>query len=148
MIERRALVRHKTFFKGRIYFNNRLSSMDCIVRDATASGGRLEVSDSVTLPNAFEIYLPNKDEYFHAKVEWRKRRKSRHKLEVPNNSQNNNSQNNGTSMTALIMLSPIDWRNLSIGWPRCKNNSMHCKRNDRRPKGPLRLYLPRSFTAR
>jgi len=72
MIERRALVRHKTFFKGRIYFNNRLSSMDCIVRDATANGGRLEVSDSVTLPNAFEIYLPNKDEYFHAKVEWRK----------------------------------------------------------------------------
>jgi hypothetical protein len=72
MIERRALARHKTFFKGRIYFNNRLSSMDCIVRDTTASGGRLEVSDSVTLPNAFEIYLPNKDEYFHAKVEWRK----------------------------------------------------------------------------
>jgi len=72
MIERRALVRHKTFFKGRIYFNNRLSSMDCIVRDATANGGRLEISDSVTLPNAFEIYLPNKDEYFHAKVEWRK----------------------------------------------------------------------------
>ncbi len=71
MIERRALARHKTFFKGRIYFNNRLSSMDCIVRDATASGGRLEVSDGVTLPNAFEIYLPNKDEYFHAKVEWR-----------------------------------------------------------------------------
>jgi hypothetical protein len=72
MIERRALVRHKTFFKGRIYFNNRLSSMDCIVRDATANGGRLEVSDGVALPNAFEIYLPNKDEYFHAEVEWRK----------------------------------------------------------------------------
>ncbi len=72
MIERRALARHKTFFKGRIYFNNRRSSMDCIVRDANADGGRLEVSDSVTLPNAFEIYLPNKDEYFRAKVEWRK----------------------------------------------------------------------------
>lgn len=72
MNERRAVVRHKTFFKGRIYFNNRLSSMDCIVRDATADGGRLEVSDSVTLPNAFEIYLPNRDEYFHAKVEWRR----------------------------------------------------------------------------
>jgi hypothetical protein len=72
MIERRTLVRHKTFFRGRIYFNNRLSSMDCMVRDATAHGGRLEVSDSVALPNAFEIYLPNKDEYFHAKVEWRR----------------------------------------------------------------------------
>lgn len=72
MIDRRSLVRHKTFIKGRIYFNNRLSSMDCIVRDVSANGGRLEFSESVTLPNAFEIYLPNKDEYFRARVEWRK----------------------------------------------------------------------------
>ncbi len=72
MIERRALVRHKTFFKGRIHFNNRLSSMDCIIRDTTANGCRIEVSDSVALPSAFEIYLPNRDEYFNAKVEWRR----------------------------------------------------------------------------
>ncbi len=72
MVERRALVRHKTFFKGRIYFNNRLSSMDCMVRDATANGGRLEVSESVALPNVFEVYLPNRDEYFNAKVQWRR----------------------------------------------------------------------------
>ncbi len=72
MKERRALVRHKTFIKGRIYFNNRLSSMDCIVRDVTNNGGRLEVSESVPIPDAFEIYMPNKDEYFHAHVEWRK----------------------------------------------------------------------------
>jgi len=72
MIERRSLVRHKTFIKGRIYFNNRRSSMDCIVRDVTNKGGRLEVSESVPLPDAFEIYMPNKDEYFHARVQWRK----------------------------------------------------------------------------
>ena len=72
MIERRSLVRHKTFIKGRIYFNNRRSSMDCIVRDVTNKGGRLEVSESVPLPDAFEIYMPNKDEYFFARVEWRK----------------------------------------------------------------------------
>jgi len=72
MMERRSLARHKTFIKGRIYFNNRLSSMDCIVRDVTNNGGRLEVSESVTLPDAFEIYIPNKDEYFHAHIKWRK----------------------------------------------------------------------------
>jgi hypothetical protein len=70
--ERRLYLRHKTFIKGRIYFNNRLSSMDCIVRDLTDKGSRLEVSESVALPDVFEIYLPNKDEYFHAKVEWRR----------------------------------------------------------------------------
>ena len=72
MLERRALARHKTFIKGRIYFNNRLSSLDCIVRDVTSQGARLEVSENVPLPDSFEIYLPNKDEYFHARVEWRK----------------------------------------------------------------------------
>ena len=70
--DRRALVRHKTFIKGRIFFNNGLSSMDCIVRDLTERGSRLEVSETIALPDVFELYLPNKDEYFHAKVEWRK----------------------------------------------------------------------------
>jgi hypothetical protein len=72
MNERRALPRHKTFIQGRIYFNNRLSSTDCIVRELAANGGRLEVSETVALPDAFELYLPSKDEYFRAKVEWRR----------------------------------------------------------------------------
>ncbi len=72
MKERRALVRQRTLIKGRIYFNNRLSSMECIVRDITANGARLEFSENVTLPDAFELYIPNRHEYFHARVEWRR----------------------------------------------------------------------------
>ena len=72
MIERRELVRHKTFIKGRIYFNNRLSSLDCIVRDVSEKGARLQVPESVALPDAFELYLPNKDEHFRAQAQWRK----------------------------------------------------------------------------
>ncbi len=72
MLERRALARHKTFIKGRIYFNNRLSSMDCIVRDVTDMGCRLEVSDFATLPETFELYMPNKDEYYQAHIKWRR----------------------------------------------------------------------------
>jgi hypothetical protein len=72
MIERRAQVRHKTFMKGRIYFNNRLSSMDCILRDITPGGSRLEISDSVALPDVFELFIPSRNEYFNARVEWRK----------------------------------------------------------------------------
>src|SRR6202050_4387537 len=72
MKDRRRLVRHKTFIKGRIFFNHGLSSMDGIVLDLTEGCSRLEVSETVALPDVFELYLPNKDEYFHAKVEWRK----------------------------------------------------------------------------
>jgi hypothetical protein len=72
MIERRACPRHKTLIKGRIYFNNRLSSMDSIVRDIGEQGCRLEFSENVALPDVFELYLPSKDEYFQARVIWRK----------------------------------------------------------------------------
>ena len=72
MTERRAVTRHKTFIKGRIYFNNRLSSMDCIVRDVNDGGARLEASESVPLPDAFELYLPANDESIYARVEWRR----------------------------------------------------------------------------
>jgi hypothetical protein len=46
--------------------------MDCIVRDVTDVGARLEASESVALPDVFELYLPTKDEHFRAQVEWRK----------------------------------------------------------------------------
>jgi len=72
MIERRVHPRHKTFMKGRIYFNNRLSSMDCVVRDSGEQGARLEFSENVALPDIFELHLPHKDEYFRARVIWRR----------------------------------------------------------------------------
>ncbi len=72
MNERRALTCHKTFIKGRIYFNNRLSSVDCIVRDLGDNGGRLEVPENVAIPDAFELSIPTKDEHFQARVKWRK----------------------------------------------------------------------------
>ena len=71
-MERRTLARHKTFIKGRIYFNNRLSSVDCIVRDLADIGGRLEVPENVTIPDSFELYIPTRDEHFQARVKWRK----------------------------------------------------------------------------
>lgn len=74
MIERRTHPRHKVFIKGRIYFNNRLSSMNCMVREMSEQGARLEFSENVTLPDMFELYLPNKEEYFRAHVIWRKGR--------------------------------------------------------------------------
>lgn len=72
MIERRALPRQKTFIKGRLYFNNRLNSTDCIIRDVTEKGARLEVPESVAIPDAFELYVPNRHEQFQARVEWRR----------------------------------------------------------------------------
>jgi hypothetical protein len=69
--ERRSLSRQKSFLQGRIYFNNRRSSVDCLVRDFSEVGARLKFSESVSVPEAIELYIPNREEMHRAKVVWR-----------------------------------------------------------------------------
>jgi hypothetical protein len=68
---RRASIRQKSFLQGRIYFNNRRSSIDCLVRDYSETGARLKLSETVTVPEAMELYIPNREEMHRARVEWR-----------------------------------------------------------------------------
>jgi hypothetical protein len=72
MKERRANVRQKSFIQGRIQFNHRRSSVDCVIRDFTRDGARLEVPDHAVIPDFFEVHVPSKDQQFQARVVWRK----------------------------------------------------------------------------
>jgi PilZ domain-containing protein len=69
--ERRTLLRKRSFLQGRLYFNNRRSSLDCLVRDISDQGAKLKVSDSIAIPEFIELHIPNKDETYRAKVQWR-----------------------------------------------------------------------------
>jgi hypothetical protein len=71
MAERRTNSRQKSFLQGRIYFNNRRSSVDCLVRDYSETGARLKFSESIAVPEAVELYIPNREEIHRARVEWR-----------------------------------------------------------------------------
>ena len=46
--ERRAATRQKSFLQGRIYFNNRRTSVDCLVRDISETGAKLTFAAAVT----------------------------------------------------------------------------------------------------
>ena len=70
--EHRHEVRQRVFLKGRILFNNGASSMDCLVRDLSASGARLACSESTTLPEVFELYIPQKEQTFRSTMRWRR----------------------------------------------------------------------------
>jgi len=69
--DRRSRKRQKSFLQGRVYFNNRRSSLDCLVRDFSDYGARLKVSESVLMPEVVELHIPNKDEAYRARVQWR-----------------------------------------------------------------------------
>jgi hypothetical protein len=71
MAERRTSARQKSFLQGRIYFNNRRSSVDCLIRDYSEAGARLKFSERVAVPEGIELYIPNKEEIRRARVEWR-----------------------------------------------------------------------------
>jgi hypothetical protein len=72
MRDRRSSTRQKSFLQGRIYYNNRRSSVDCLVRDISDTGAKLIFSGSVSFPDVVDVYLSNKDEVRRARVQWRR----------------------------------------------------------------------------
>jgi hypothetical protein len=71
MTERRTVSRQKAFLQGRIFFNNRRTSIDCLIRDITEHGAKLKFSSMIATPDVVELFIPNKDETYRAKVQWR-----------------------------------------------------------------------------
>jgi len=71
MNERRTSSRKKAFLQGRIFFNNRRTSLDCLIRDLSEQGAKLKFFSAVATPDVVELYIPNKDESYRARVQWR-----------------------------------------------------------------------------
>ena len=71
MSERRAISRQKSFLQGRIFFNNRRTSYDCLIRDFSEHGAKLKFSSTLATPDAVELFIPAKEESYRAKVTWR-----------------------------------------------------------------------------
>ena len=71
MEERRKVTRYKSLLRGRVYFNNRSSTADCLVRDISSHGARLIFADEVMIPDIVDLYIPAKEQTIRAQVVWR-----------------------------------------------------------------------------
>jgi hypothetical protein len=71
MGERRTSRRQKSFLRGCIYFNQRRSTMDCLIRDFSDEGARIIISDTVNVPDVVELHIPHKEQTLRAHVKWR-----------------------------------------------------------------------------
>jgi hypothetical protein len=71
MSERRIAARQKSFLRGCIYFNNRRSSADCLIRDISETGARLIFSGTVAIPDVVDLYVPQKEQTLRVHVQWR-----------------------------------------------------------------------------
>jgi hypothetical protein len=68
--ERRRHPRQKTFLHGKVYFNNRNATADCVIRDISEAGARLKFTVPVTLPEIFELHIPHRHDMFRAQIVW------------------------------------------------------------------------------
>lgn len=69
--ERRTATRQKSFLRGCIYFNNRRSAFDCLIRDISSTGARIVFSETVSIPDIVDLYIPQKEQTQRAHVQWR-----------------------------------------------------------------------------
>ncbi len=70
--DKRISPRLRSFLKGRVVFNGGQSSLDCLIRDMSSTGARLDLSASVTVPDRFDLYLPHRDETCRVHLQWRR----------------------------------------------------------------------------
>ena len=71
-MERRSIARARTYLGARVAFNDRYSTMDCLVRNMSPAGAKLEVSGGVTLPDEVDLTITKRAETLRARILWRR----------------------------------------------------------------------------
>jgi uncharacterized small protein (DUF1192 family) len=72
MGERRNARRSKSFLQGFVYVSRKRGALACLIRDLSDKGARIIFSDTVTLPDMVELYIPHREQTLRAKVQWRR----------------------------------------------------------------------------
>jgi hypothetical protein len=71
MIERRKFDRNRCLLGARAVFNNRSSTMSCVVRNYSEDGALLKFGESPYIPDQLEILLDNRNTLMPAQIVWR-----------------------------------------------------------------------------
>ncbi len=72
MGERRGSRRSKSFLRGFVYVSRKRGALACLIRDLSEKGARIIFSDTVTLPEVVELYIPQREQTLRARVQWRR----------------------------------------------------------------------------
>jgi hypothetical protein len=72
MSEHRIDPRRRVLKAARILFNRRFSTVDCVVQNVSQGGACLRVESAVSIPDEFDLSMPNNDEIRACRVAWRK----------------------------------------------------------------------------
>jgi hypothetical protein len=75
MSDHRLSSRQRSLLRGVVYFTGNPCAVDCLVRDISATGARLEFSGSpAAVTNSLELQIPLKAQRHHCRIVWRAER--------------------------------------------------------------------------
>lgn len=72
MSERRTTHRRRSYLGATIAFNERRSTMDCLVRNLTEAGAKIDFPHGVLIPDRFDITVPHRGIETRCRVVWRR----------------------------------------------------------------------------
>jgi hypothetical protein len=72
MLDRRQKVRARVYYGGLIAFNARRSTMECLVRNFSEFGAKVEFDNTATLPDEIDLTIPRKSHSWTARMIWRR----------------------------------------------------------------------------
>lgn len=61
----------RAFMAARILFNKDMMQLDCTIRNLSEGGAKLQISGAVTLPDEFDLLIPQKNQRRRARLCWR-----------------------------------------------------------------------------
>src|SRR3954453_5076738 len=73
MPEARQSDRLKSLLRARIVFNAGSSTIECLIRNISAHGMRLELAESLAVPGEFDLEVPHKGRTYRTRLIWRGR---------------------------------------------------------------------------
>jgi hypothetical protein len=76
MIERRQHARARVIYSGVIAYDQRRSTMNCVVRNFCEDGVKVEFDNTALLPDEIDLLIAKKSRAFNAKIVWRGEREA------------------------------------------------------------------------
>ena len=73
MLDRRQLPRNRVYYGGRVAFNGRNSTVDCVVRNFSLFGAKIEFENVVIVPDEIDFEIERKAISCTARLVWRSR---------------------------------------------------------------------------
>jgi PilZ domain len=69
-MEKREALRHRCFLRAFVYFEGCGTAVDCVVRDISDNGARLQFDKPLVSTELLDLHIPIKGRNFHAEKRW------------------------------------------------------------------------------